>query len=57
MKLTIETTEQRIGQQIFNFLEWLYLYKDISTNQCGRIADTFHISDKELVKYWKEYNK
>lgn len=55
--IIIQADEQRIGQKIFNFLSWLHTEKDIDTNQCGRIADPFHISDKEMIKYWIEYNK
>ena len=54
--LVIQGGGQRIGQQIFNFLEWLNKVKDIGTNQCGRIADPFFIEDEKLIAYWKEYN-
>lgn len=56
-KITITGGVQRIGQQIFNFLEWLNAEKGISTNQCGRIADPFFIDDKKMVEYWNEYIK
>ncbi len=53
--LVIQGGEQRIGQQIFNFLEWLHTEKNIGTNQCTRIADPFFIEDEKLIAYWKEY--
>lgn len=54
--IVIQGGEQRIGQQIFNFLEWLHTEKGIGTNQCCRIADPFFIEDKKLMNYWLEYN-
>jgi len=47
----------RKGQTLFNFLEWLQEEKEIHTNQSQRLADTFHVDDKEMDKYIKEYNK
>lgn len=45
----------RKGQTIFNFFEWLNTDKEYGTNQSPRMADTFHIPDKEFDKLWKEY--
>lgn len=45
----------RIGQTIFNFLEWLKQAKYINGDQSGRLADTFYISDKDMEKYYNEY--
>ena len=44
----------RKGQTIFNFLEWL-ANKGYSTGQNHRLADTFHIADKELDELFKQY--
>ncbi len=41
--------EQRIGQKIVNFLNWLDVFKNIK--------DPFYISDNKMMKYWKEFNK
>lgn len=46
----------RKGQTIFNFLEWLST-KDYPTAQSTRMADPFHISDKEFDKLWEEFLK
>ena len=46
----------RKGQTIFDFLEWLKVEKGMEGNQNYRLADTFHISDKEFDVYLKEYN-
>ena len=45
----------RKGQTIFNFLEWLRVEKGVGGNQNERLADPFHLSDKEWDKYWKEF--
>ena len=45
----------RIGQTMFNFLEWLHVEKKIPENQCVRMADPFHISDEKMMKYYAEY--
>lgn len=49
----------RIGQTISNFLEWLNLNteKGYATNQATRIADPFHIPDKEFLELWKEFQE
>lgn len=54
--IVIQSDTQRIGQKIVNFLTWLNTEKGIGTNQCGRIADPFYISDDKMMEYWKEYN-
>ncbi len=41
--------EQRIGQKMVNFLNWLSMFKNIK--------DPFYISDDKMMKYWKEFNK
>ncbi len=45
----------RKGQTMFNFLEWLKS-KGIQGNQNQRMADPFHLSDKEWDEYWEEFN-
>ena len=47
----------RTGQTIFNFLEWLLVNGHAPANQNERLADTFHIQDKEMDKLMEEYNK
>lgn len=47
----------RIGQTIFNFLQWLVIEKDISANQSYRMGDPFYLSDKDFKKYYKEFLK
>ena len=47
----------RKGQTLFVFLEWLKTKKGVEGNQNQRLADTFHLSDKELESYIKEYNE
>ena len=37
---------QRIGQRMYNFIEWLKTEKD---------KDVFYIEDDELIKYFEEY--
>ena len=55
--IVIQSDTQRIGQKIFNFLEWLHTDKGIGTNQMGgRCADPFYISDDKMMEYWKEFN-
>jgi hypothetical protein len=44
----------RSGQTIFNFLEWLK-EKGVPTNQNSRMADPFHLLDKEWDEYYKEF--
>lgn len=41
--------EQRIGQKIVNFLNWLDVFKNIK--------DPFYISDNKMMEYWREFNK
>ena len=50
-----QSTNQRMGQSIFNFLEWLHVKKGYDTNQAPRIADPFHIQDDEFKKLWEEW--
>jgi len=44
----------RKGQFAFDFLEFLRV-KGVPTGQNARLADTFHISDKEWDKYLEEF--
>ena len=46
----------RIGQDIFNFLQWLNTKKGYDNKESMRMADPFNISDKEWNKLYKEYN-
>lgn len=46
----------RIGQTIFNFLEFLTA-NGYGNGQCQRMADPFHIPDEELEKYYKLFLK
>ena len=55
MKLEINGGNQRIGQRMFNFLEWLAVEKGLKNNQSVRLADPFFIQDEDLLKYWNEY--
>lgn len=46
----------RIGQTLFNFLEWLRQEKNYQGGEnTGRMADPFYISDEDMLKYYKEY--
>ena len=45
----------RIGQLLFNFGEWLATVKGHPTNQSYRMADMFHLSDKEFERLFEEY--
>lgn len=46
----------RIGQTLFNFLEWLKEEKQVgSYSSLDRVADPFYISDELIIKYYKEY--
>lgn len=46
----------RKGQTIFNFLEWLKI-KGFSDNQNNRMADPFHIHDKEWDELFDQFIK
>lgn len=48
--------DQRKGQAIFNFLEWLKT-KGYSNDQSPRMADPFHIPNEALERLWKEFLK
>jgi hypothetical protein len=45
----------RKGQTIFNFLEWLRTEKGYKPNQSTRMADPFHILDKDLDALYEEF--
>lgn len=47
----------RMGQTIFNFLEWLSVKKGVPKNQVGRMCDPFHISDEQMAAYYDEFLK
>jgi len=48
----------RKGQNIFNFLEFLYREKGYKNNgESIRMADPFYIEDKEWDKLLEEFNK
>lgn len=47
--------EWRIGQTIFNFLEWLHEEKEMPINQNFRMADPFHISDADFEQYFEDF--
>lgn len=57
MKMIQFNTNLRMGQELFNFLEWLHTEKGIDTNQSHRLADTFHLTDEEFNNYLEEYNE
>ena len=46
----------RIGQFLFNFLAWLR-EKGVPGDPCDRLADTFHLSDKEFEDLLNEFSK
>ena len=46
---------QRQGQSLFNFLEWLSEVKGHEHNQNARMADPFHLTDKEIDALWEEW--
>jgi len=55
--LSKKLKHQRIGQTIFNFLEWLEK-KGYSDNlQSKRMADPFNISDGNMNKLYEEFLK
>ena len=41
--------EQRIGQKMVNFINWM--------NTIKGIQDIFYIKDREMIKYWEEFNR
>lgn len=48
----------RIGQTLFNFLEWLHREKGFEGgSEIGRMADPFHIPDELIVNYYQEFLK
>ena len=52
--LSEKPKELREGQTVFVFLEWLSKM-GYDTEQSHRMADPFHISDKELKKLYKKF--
>jgi hypothetical protein len=50
--------DQRIGQALFNFLEWCHDTKKLDTNEAGeRLADPFSWEDKYFIDLWEEWLK
>ena len=45
----------RKGQQIFNFLEWCRVNKDLGFGQAHRMGDPFFISDELWDEYYAEF--
>lgn len=57
-KIQLDIPEDwRMGQTIFNFLEWLAIEKNLPTQQSNRMADTFHLQNNDFIKYYNEYIK
>lgn len=54
IKLSIPN-DWRVGQLLFNFMEWLAVEKKLDTNQSNRMADTFHLSDTDFADYYQEF--
>lgn len=46
----------RVGQDLFNFLEWAHTVKGEDTNQSIRMADPFYWSDKKWKKLYDQYS-
>lgn len=44
----------RKGQMMFNFLEFC-LNNGVPGNQNARLADTFHLSDKQYDELWEAF--
>ena len=55
MKKIPKIADQRIGQRIFNFLEWLKEEKGVNGNQNKRMADPYYLSDDEWESYWVKW--
>lgn len=47
----------RMGQTIFNFLEWLAAHKGYDAGQNKRMADPFYIFDSDFERLYKEFLK
>lgn len=46
----------RIGQTIFNFLEWIKRSRGFHAGEMGeRCADPFNIPDEELIELYKQW--
>lgn len=46
---------QRLGQTMFSFLEWVAREKKIDTKNSYVLADPFYIEDKKLKEYYEEF--
>lgn len=45
----------RLGQNLFNLLEWLHKEKGFTNDQSHRMADPFYFTDDDFDKYAQEY--
>lgn len=45
----------RLGQIVFNFLEWLNKQHEIDTDGESRMADPFYLSDDRMIELWHQY--
>lgn len=53
-KITIPK-DIRLGQILFDFLEWLNVYEGIKTDGESRMADPFYLSDDRMIELWHKY--
>lgn len=56
MSMKQKPKDWRKGQMIFNFLEYC-LNHGVPSNQNSRLADTFHLPDKDYDKLWSDFCK
>ena len=47
----------RMGQTVFNYLDWLGQKGYCSLNQSQRMANSFYLSDEDWDKYYEEFLK
>lgn len=45
----------RLGQILFDFLEWLNTQHGIDTDGESRMADPFYLSDDRMIELWHQY--
>jgi len=55
--LNKKPNNQRIGQTIFNFLEWLKANNESDSAQSLRMADPFYIPDINMKKLYNQFLK
>jgi len=53
--LSKKPKQQRIGQTIFNFLEWLQRNNECDNQQSNRMGDPFNISDKRIKELYGKF--